>query len=231
VTDNPVDIGEHRCGTGCPLLFIAGPCVMESEELVREVSAALAELAAARGVSIVFKSSFDKANRTSITSYRGPGLERGLEILARVKETTGLPVLTDIHETSQAAPAAAVCDVVQIPAFLARQTDLVCAAAQETARHGHVINVKKPQFTAPEDVTHRQNASTGKSPCADHGKRDDVRIRPARQRHARHSDHAGAGDARRLRCDAQRAVARRHIDRRAADDGPDSRAGGGRCRL
>ncbi|MGE3317632.1 MAG: 3-deoxy-8-phosphooctulonate synthase [Planctomycetaceae bacterium] len=154
MTDNPVDIGEHRCGKGCPLLFIAGPCVMESEDLVREVSGKLAELAAARAVPIVFKSSFDKANRTSITSYRGPGLERGLDMLARVRAATGLPVLTDIHEASQAAPAAEVCDVVQIPAFLARQTDLVCAAAQETARHGHVINIKKPQFTAPEDVAH-----------------------------------------------------------------------------
>jgi len=143
-----------KCGTGLPLLFIAGPCVIESETLVLEVAQRLAELAAELDVPLVFKSSFDKANRTSFNSFRGPGLERGLEILARVSEVTGLPVTTDIHEVHHAAPAAAVCRIVQIPAFLARQTDLVHEAAVQTARHGGIINVKKPQFIAPEDTIH-----------------------------------------------------------------------------
>lgn len=136
------------------MLFIAGPCVIESEELITEVSERLAAIATELQVPLVFKSSFDKANRTSIHSFRGPGLERGLEILARVKSRTGLPVTTDIHEPGQAEPAAAVCDILQIPAFLARQTDLVQAVAEAAARHGRVVNVKKPQFVAPEDMQH-----------------------------------------------------------------------------
>jgi 2-dehydro-3-deoxyphosphooctonate aldolase (KDO 8-P synthase) len=152
--ENPVRLETSACGTGQPLLFILGPCVIESEELIRQVSECLAEIGRQLKVSIVFKSSFDKANRTSIHSFRGPGLEKGLAILERVKQATGLPVTTDIHEASQAEPAAAVCDIVQIPAFLARQTDLVHAAAEATARHERVINVKKPQFIAPEDAKH-----------------------------------------------------------------------------
>jgi len=136
------------------LVFIAGPCVIESEALVTEVSGRLAEIAQRLGVPIVFKSSFDKANRTSIHSFRGPGLEQGLAILERARRATGLPITTDIHETHQAEPAAQVCDIVQIPAFLARQTDLVHAAAAATAKCGRVINVKKPQFIAPEDAIH-----------------------------------------------------------------------------
>ena len=151
---NPVKVGPFECGTGRPLLFIAGPCVMESEELVLDVAQRLAEIADRLGVPLVFKSSYDKANRTSVTSFRGPGLERGLEILAKVKEQTGQPVLTDVHETHQAEPAAAVCDVLQVPAFLARQTDLLQAIAEATARHGGTVNVKKPQFIAPEDMVH-----------------------------------------------------------------------------
>ena len=154
VPNNPISIGHWRCGRREPLLFIAGPCVIESEELVLEVAKRLADLSASRGVQIVFKSSFDKANRTSVDSFRGPGLEKGLEILAKVRETTGLPLLTDVHEPSQAEPTAAVCQIVQIPAFLARQTDLVEAVATATAKHGGVINVKKPQFVAPEDMVH-----------------------------------------------------------------------------
>jgi 2-dehydro-3-deoxyphosphooctonate aldolase (KDO 8-P synthase) len=107
--------------------------------------------------AVVFKSSFDKANRTSVDSFRGPGLERGMEILAKVRETTGLSVTTDIHEPAQAEPVARVCEIVQIPAFLARQTDLIRAAAEATAKHGGVINVKKPQFVAPEDMRHVVN--------------------------------------------------------------------------
>src|SRR5262245_8720902 len=152
--DNPVSIGPYRCGSGQPLLFIAGPCVIESERLILDVGRRLAEIAERLKVPIVFKSSYDKANRTSLESFRGPGLTAGLEILAKVKAATGLPLLTDGHERHQAAPAAAICDVLQVPAFLARQTDLVQAIAEATARTGGVVNVKKPQFVAPEDMAH-----------------------------------------------------------------------------
>jgi 2-dehydro-3-deoxyphosphooctonate aldolase (KDO 8-P synthase) len=154
VPNNPVEVGQWKCGRGLPLLLIAGPCVIESEELVLQVAYRLAELAQTKNVQIVFKSSFDKANRTSGDSFRGPGLTRGLEILQKVRETTGLPVTTDVHEPSQAEPAAKVCKILQIPAFLARQTDLVEAVAEATARNGGIINVKKPQFIAPEDMVH-----------------------------------------------------------------------------
>ena len=154
MANNPVQVDQWKCGRGLPLLFIAGPCVIESEELVLQVAGRLAEISQSKGVQIVFKSSFDKANRTSGDSFRGPGLERGLEILAKVREVTGLPVTTDIHEPSQAEPAAKVCKILQIPAFLARQTDLVEAVAAATAKSGGIINVKKPQFIAPEDMVH-----------------------------------------------------------------------------
>lgn len=154
VPENPLVFDNYRCGRREPLLFIAGPCVIENEELIARVSGELAELATRQQLQLVFKSSFDKANRTSIKSFRGPGLEDGLAILARVRERTGLPVTTDIHAVEHAAPAAAVCRIVQIPAFLARQTDLVAAASEETARHGGIVNVKKPQFIAPEDIVH-----------------------------------------------------------------------------
>lgn len=136
------------------MLFIAGPCVIESEELVMRIAESLAELASRENLQIVFKASFDKANRTSVDSFRGPGLSKGLAILAKVRDKTGLPVTTDVHDPQQAGPAAEVCQIVQIPAFLARQTDLVEAVAEATARHGGVVNVKKPQFTAPEDMVH-----------------------------------------------------------------------------
>ncbi|TXT34999.1 MAG: 2-dehydro-3-deoxyphosphooctonate aldolase (KDO 8-P synthase) [Planctomycetota bacterium] len=152
--DNPIRIGNMQCGTGHPLLFIAGPCVIESEQLVLDVAKQLAEWADANDWQLVFKSSFDKANRTSFHSFRGPGLERGLDILAKVREVTGLPVTTDIHEPQQAEPAAKVCQILQVPAFLARQTDLVHAIATACAASGGVVNVKKPQFVAAEDTTH-----------------------------------------------------------------------------
>jgi 2-dehydro-3-deoxyphosphooctonate aldolase (KDO 8-P synthase) len=154
VSNLPVVVSGARCGPGEPLLLIAGPCVIESEELILHVAESLRALADRHGWQVVFKSSFDKANRTSIDSFRGPGLERGLEILAKAKERTGLPVTTDVHSPDQCGPAAAVCDILQIPAFLARQTDLVVAAAEATARHGGTVNVKKPQFIAPEDIVH-----------------------------------------------------------------------------
>ncbi len=131
-----------------PLPIVAGPCALESEEIALEVARWLAGLAGRLPIAPVFKSSFDKANRSSIASYRGPGLERGLELLAAVKEATGLPVLTDVHEPGQCARAAEVCDVLQIPAFLCRQTDLVVAAAET----GRALNVKKGQFMAPDDM-------------------------------------------------------------------------------
>lgn len=129
-------------------IFIAGPCVIESMEVLEEVASVVRHTADALGVRIYFKSSFDKANRTSIHSYRGPGLERGLRMLADVKTKFGLPILTDIHEAWQAEPVGEVADVLQIPAFLCRQTDLLVAAA----RHGAVVNIKKAQFLSGQDM-------------------------------------------------------------------------------
>lgn len=151
---HPVSVGPWSCGRGQPLLFIAGPCVLESEELAFQVAERLAELSQTYKWQIVFKSSYDKANRTSVDSFRGPGLSKGLDILRKVKEEFGLPLLTDVHEPQQADPVAEVCDILQVPAFLARQTDLVEAIATATAQRGRVINVKKPQFLAPEDMVH-----------------------------------------------------------------------------
>jgi 2-dehydro-3-deoxyphosphooctonate aldolase (KDO 8-P synthase) len=147
---NPATIGPYQCGRGQRLLVIAGPCVIETADLTLRIAERLHGLAERLPVSLVFKASFDKANRTSLDSYRGPGLEGGLEILARVARVTGLPVTTDIHETGQAAAAGQVCDLLQIPAFLARQTDLLVAAA----RTGKAVHVKKGQFMAPWDMQH-----------------------------------------------------------------------------
>ena len=130
------------------LLLIAGPCVIESEEHVMMMAEQLKAIATKAGVKLVFKASFDKANRTSITSYRGPGLEKGLAILDRVKRKFGLPVLSDVHEVKQVEIAAQVLDVIQIPAFLSRQTDLLVAAGKT----GKVVNIKKAQFSAAEDM-------------------------------------------------------------------------------
>ncbi len=146
---HPVHVGPVTYGTG-RLVLIAGPCVIESEAHALDLGHAIAGVARAAGVPFIFKASFDKANRTSVASFRGPGLDAGLRTLARVKAEVGVPVLTDIHEPAQAAPAAAVVDVLQIPAFLCRQTDLLVAAA----RTGAVVNVKKGQFLAPSDMRH-----------------------------------------------------------------------------
>ena len=135
---------------GPTLPVISGPCVIESEEHALGVAGILAPMARRLGLSLIFKSSFDKANRSSLSSYRGPGLEEGLRILGAVKAATGLPVLTDIHEPGQCAPAAEVCDVLQVPAFLCRQTDLVLAAAAT----GRAVNLKKGQFVSPTDMRH-----------------------------------------------------------------------------
>jgi 2-dehydro-3-deoxyphosphooctonate aldolase (KDO 8-P synthase) len=150
VPENPATIGPHQCGRNQPLLIIAGPCVIESEELTLQIAEHLRQLARQLSVGIVFKASFDKANRTSLDAFRGPGLTEGLRILERVKRVTGLSVTTDIHEPQQAAPVAEVCDLLQIPAFLARQTNLLVAAA----RTGRAVHVKKGQFLAPWDMQH-----------------------------------------------------------------------------
>ena len=141
------------------LTFIAGPCVIESRKMALDLAKRLSALAAKLRVKYIFKASFDKANRTSVDSFRGPGIDKGLDVLAEVRERFGVPVLTDVHEPWQCARAAAVCDVLQIPAFLARQTDLVVAAGET----GAVVNVKKGQFMAPEDMAQvvRKIESTG----------------------------------------------------------------------
>ena len=146
----PVSAGSVTFGTGHPLAFILGPCVIESESHAIDTAVFIAEVARRLGTPVVFKASFDKANRTSITSYRGPGLTEGLNVLAKVKARTGLPILTDVHEVSQVAPAAEVVDILQIPAFLSRQTDLLVAAAKT----GRAVNVKKGQFLSPKDMKH-----------------------------------------------------------------------------
>ncbi|MEW6320766.1 MAG: 3-deoxy-8-phosphooctulonate synthase [Acidobacteriota bacterium] len=145
-----VQAGSVTFGGGHPLAFILGPCVIESAAHVLEIAHAVRDITARVGVPCVFKASFDKANRTSLGSFRGPGLADGLRALAHVKAATGLPLLTDIHEPAQAAPAADVADILQIPAFLSRQTDLLVAAAAT----GRVVNVKKGQFLAPRDMRH-----------------------------------------------------------------------------
>jgi len=152
-------IGKLRVGAGQPLFLIAGPCVLESERHALKLAERLSAAAHELGVPFIFKASYDKANRTSLDSYRGPGLARGLEILGRIKKTFGIPVLTDVHDVSQVGPAAEVCEVIQIPAFLSRQTDLLL----EAGRSGAVVNIKKGQFLSPWDVRHavEKVASTG----------------------------------------------------------------------
>jgi 2-dehydro-3-deoxyphosphooctonate aldolase (KDO 8-P synthase) len=143
-----VPIGSYLCGSGHPLLFICGPCVIESHDFTLRVASELAKLATDLHIPLVFKASFDKANRSSGKSFRGPGLTEGLRTLAGVKRATGLPVVTDVHEVPQCGPVAEVVDLLQVPAFLARQTDLILAAAGT----GKPINVKKGQFMAPWDM-------------------------------------------------------------------------------
>ncbi len=150
---NPVTIGPMAIGRGLPLALIAGPCVMEPGDVSRLIAGKLVEICASRHVPLIFKASYDKANRTSRASYRGPGLEAGMREFERIKAETGLPVTTDIHETHQAAEVASVVDLLQIPAFLARQTDLLEAAAAT----GRAVNVKKGQFMAPWDMIHAVN--------------------------------------------------------------------------
>ena len=153
---NPVIVGPVRLGRGEPLALICGPCVMEPNDLTRTIALRLAEICGDLGIPLIFKASFDKANRTSKSSFRGPGLEEGLKVFERIKAETGLPVTTDVHETHQAAVIAEVVDLLQIPAFLARQTDLLEACAVT----GRPLNVKKGQFMAPWDMAYVVNKVT-----------------------------------------------------------------------
>jgi len=141
---NPVEVGA-----GSGLFVIAGPCVIESESQCLDIASLLVEISSKTGVGIVFKASFDKANRSSVSSFRGPGLEKGLEILKSVRDKSGLAVMTDIHEVSQAGKAAEVVDCLQVPAFLCRQTDLICACAET----GKPVNIKKGQFMSPQEMS------------------------------------------------------------------------------
>ena len=145
---SPVRAGGVEIGPGRPLALIAGPCVIEGRSFTIDLASELRDLAGRLGAPLIFKASYDKANRTAGGSFRGLGLQKGLEILARVKERTGLPVMTDVHSVEEVGLVAAVADILQIPAFLCRQTDLVYAAAAS----GRVVNIKKGQFLAPEDV-------------------------------------------------------------------------------
>ena len=145
-----VKAGSVRFGGGAPLALIAGPCVIESRAMAFDLAARLVALAKKEKIPLVFKASYDKANRTSIRAFRGPGLAQGLEILAGIKEKHGVPILVDVHQVSEVKPAAEVADILQLPAFLCRQTDLVVALGES----GRVVNIKKGQFLAPWDVRH-----------------------------------------------------------------------------
>ena len=145
-----ISVGRVRFGGGAPLALIAGPCVIESRAMAFDLAAQLVALAKKEKIPLVFKASYDKANRTSIRAFRGPGLAQGLEILAGIKEKFGVPILVDVHQVAEVKPAAEVADALQLPAFLCRQTDLVVALGES----GRVVNVKKGQFLAPWDVRH-----------------------------------------------------------------------------
>lgn len=155
----PIHLGKLTLGRGRPLFIIAGPCVIESERHAMKMAEKLSAAAGDLGIPYIFKASYDKANRTSLDSFRGPGLKKGLEILERIQREFRIPVLTDVHEVSHVAPAADVCDVIQIPAFLSRQTDLLIAAGKSKA----AVNIKKGQFLSPWDMRHaaRKVAAAG----------------------------------------------------------------------
>jgi 2-dehydro-3-deoxyphosphooctonate aldolase (KDO 8-P synthase) len=154
-----IQIGSVRLGGNSPLALIAGPCVIESEAHAMRMAESIAKIASDLGVPYIYKASYDKANRTSINSYRGPGIAEGLRVLRKIKERYKLPILSDVHDVSQIAPAAEVCDVLQIPAFLSRQTDLLVAAGKS----GRVVNLKKGQFLSPWEMSNavEKVASTG----------------------------------------------------------------------
>jgi 2-dehydro-3-deoxyphosphooctonate aldolase (KDO 8-P synthase) len=156
-----ISLGANRLGGGNPLFLIAGPCVIESEVHARKIAEQVARIAGDVGVPYIYKASYDKANRSSMKSFRGPGLKEGLRILRKIKEELKLPILSDIHDAAQAAPAAEVCDILQIPAFLSRQTDLLEAAGKT----GRIVNVKKAQFLSPWEMGNvaEKIAATGNS--------------------------------------------------------------------
>lgn len=151
-----VNIAQASIGAGGPLLVIAGPCVIEDEQVVMHTARTMRDVCARLGLPFVFKSSYDKGNRTSVDSFRGPGLERGLRILSDVRQALGVPVISDIHDVSEVAPASSALDALQIPAFLSRQTDLIAAAAQS----GKPVNIKKGQFMSPWDMQNVVNKFT-----------------------------------------------------------------------
>jgi len=148
VMSQPINIGDLNIGQGAPLVLIAGPCVVEDYETTREIAGYLKETTEKLGMPFIFKASFDKANRTSVTAFRGPGLTEGLRVLEEIKKEFGLPILSDIHRISEISAAARVLDIIQIPAFLCRQTDVIV----EIAKSGRVVNIKKGQFLAPWDI-------------------------------------------------------------------------------
>jgi 2-dehydro-3-deoxyphosphooctonate aldolase (KDO 8-P synthase) len=156
---HPFSIGKIATGKKAPLFLIAGPCVIESDTHAMGMAERLGAAAAELGMPYIFKASYDKANRSSVASFRGPGLAEGLRILAAIKKRTGLPILTDVHDISHVGPAAEVCEVIQIPAFLCRQTDLLVAAGKS----GRVVNIKKGQFLSPAEIGNAAEkvASTG----------------------------------------------------------------------
>ncbi|EDY81782.1 3-deoxy-8-phosphooctulonate synthase [Verrucomicrobiia bacterium DG1235] len=145
-----IEIGNIKCGNELPFTLLAGMNVLESRDLALEIASEYKRVTDKLGIPYIFKASFDKANRSSVTSFRGPGMEKGLEIMAEIKETFGVPLITDVHEPYQAAAVAEVCDIIQLPAFLSRQTDLVVAMAKT----GAIVNVKKAQFLAPREMGH-----------------------------------------------------------------------------
>ena len=150
VTVKTLTINGVRIGGNNRIVLIAGPCVIESEALTMRIAGQLKSITSELGIELIFKASYDKANRTSINSFRGPGLKKGLEILSKVKATYNLPILSDVHSTEQIEPAAQVLDIIQIPAFLSRQTDLLVSAGET----GRIVNIKKGQFMAPWDIRH-----------------------------------------------------------------------------
>ncbi|MBU2705797.1 3-deoxy-8-phosphooctulonate synthase [Zooshikella marina] len=150
MTQKVISVGNVQVGNQCPMVLFGGMNVLESRDLALQIAEIFVQATEKLGIPYVFKASFDKANRSSVTSFRGPGLDEGLKILQEVKSTFGIPVITDVHEPEQAKPAAEVADVIQLPAFLSRQTDLVVAMAET----GAVINIKKAQFLAPHEMKH-----------------------------------------------------------------------------
>ncbi len=223
-----ISVGDFRIGGGQPLVLIAGPCVIESEAHALKLAQRLVKIAAAAGVNFIFKASYDKANRSSLASYRGPGLAAGLGVLRKIKERFGVPILTDIHEPAQAAAAAEVCDVLQVPAFLSRQTDLLIAAGKT----GRVVNLKKGQFLAPWEMANavEKVRSTGNRNVMLTERGASFRLQQPGGGHAVVSDPGADGMPGDFRCDACGATAGRARDRQRRPARIYRAAGAGRLR-